>query len=81
MEEVEGENGEKMKVWHPRKDRVEGPDEGSLYLSVNAHSIDAGQEGFDMREWTEKKWLWYLDFLDDSSRAANADHPLPGGCY
>lgn len=81
MEEVDGENGGKRKVWHPRKDRVEGPDEGSLYLSVNAHAIDAGQEGFDMREWTEKKWLWYLDFLDDSSRAASADHPLPGGCY
>jgi hypothetical protein len=68
-------------VWHLRKDRVEGHGKGSLYLSVNAHTVDAGQEGFDMREWTDKKWLCYLDYLGSRRMPKTADSPHPGGCY
>jgi hypothetical protein len=34
------------------------------YLTVNATTLDAGQEGLDLREWHEKGWVMYLDCLD-----------------
>jgi hypothetical protein len=83
VEEVEGPDGEKRKVWHPKRGSKEGRGQGNMYLSVNAHAIDADQEGFDMREWTEQKLLWYLDTLhhDTDMAAPSVERPQPGGCY
>ncbi|KAH6605538.1 hypothetical protein Trco_004691 [Trichoderma cornu-damae] len=52
------------KAWRPKKvDFTPGmPHQGS-YLSVNGHTIDAGQQGFDLREWVEAKSIMYLDHL------------------
>ena len=38
------------------------------YLSVNAITLDAGQEGLDLREWTEKGWIEYYDNRDDKEK-------------
>lgn len=69
VDEVDGPDGEKIKGWHAVQGSREGHGEGTMYLSVNAHAIDAGQEGLDMKEWTEHKKIWYLDLLRDSDGA------------
>ncbi|KAM3498609.1 hypothetical protein MY10362_008087 [Beauveria mimosiformis] len=50
--------GGKVKAWRPRLGG--GHPQMGHYLSVNAHSIDAGQ-GFDMRELSEKQNVMYCD--------------------
>ncbi|KAF2196860.1 hypothetical protein GQ43DRAFT_425754 [Delitschia confertaspora ATCC 74209] len=61
-----------------------------LSLNVNATTLDARQEGLDLREWHEKKWVFYLDVLDfDVSSykegmpmpAMGFEGPYPGGMY
>ncbi|KAH7362659.1 hypothetical protein B0T11DRAFT_339411 [Plectosphaerella cucumerina] len=47
-----------IKAWRPKKEGWQG------YLSINAGSLDAGQEGLDLREWKEKDWVMYLDLLE-----------------
>ncbi|KIW09178.1 uncharacterized protein PV09_00109 [Verruconis gallopava] len=54
-------DGETKTVWAPAEGFVEGK---NGYLSVNATSLDAGQQGLDLREWHEKGWIHYLDTLD-----------------
>lgn len=51
------------------------------YLSVNAQTIDAGQDGFDMRDWVETKSVMYYDFLQDEEPGPGSEKPYPGGCY
>ncbi|CAI6093363.1 unnamed protein product [Clonostachys chloroleuca] len=74
-----------VKAWRPKKD---GWQEGKLkhgcYLSVNATSLEPGQEGFDLREWTERKWTAYLDVLRAGEPGAGLptyERPHPGGSY
>lgn len=73
---------DKLAVWKATGSAAEanGP---ACYLSVNAHTIEAGQEGFDMIEWVDKKSIMYYDFLQDPDRRGPAryDGPYPGGCY
>jgi hypothetical protein len=63
--EVQVEGGkEKRRVWGVKRegwDEVNGPS----YLSVNAATLEPGQEGFDLREWTEKGWIAYFDSKDE----------------
>jgi hypothetical protein len=74
VEEIVG----KKRVWTPKR---EGWKEGSgSYLSLNAHTLDAKQEGLDLREWAEKKWICYLDCLDETGED-NYDKPHEGGTY
>lgn len=75
--EREGEGGME-RVWAPKREGwVEG--EG-CYLSVNATSLDVGQEGLDLREWHEKGWIHYLDCLDERE-GVRWGRPHRGGCY
>ncbi|CZR55012.1 uncharacterized protein PAC_04898 [Phialocephala subalpina] len=79
--EVKGENGgkvgDKVKVWKPK---TEGWIEGDTgYFSVNAHTLDAGQEGLDLRDWTEKGWILYLDMATD--KEPRFGRPHDGGIY
>ncbi|KAJ6780302.1 hypothetical protein PWT90_11152 [Aphanocladium album] len=48
----------KARAWRPRLGG--GHPEMGHYLSVNGHTVDAGQ-GFDMRELTEKEMVQYCD--------------------
>ncbi|KAK1763970.1 hypothetical protein QBC33DRAFT_572916 [Phialemonium atrogriseum] len=80
VEKVVGESGEKRTVWCPKKGWVESP---TNYFSVNGYTLDAGQEGLDLRDWTEKKWLMYADCLQDRPPELSwtYDRPFPGGAY
>ncbi|OHX01233.1 hypothetical protein CSPAE12_00037 [Colletotrichum incanum] len=78
------DNSGLTKVWRPKKDGwKEGKKFGS-YLSVNGYSVDAGQDGFDLREITENKWVGYLDWLElhsEGSQGIRFDRPWEGGAY
>jgi len=66
-------------VWSPKKGWVE---DMTRYLSVNAQTLDAGQEGLELREWTEKKWVMYLNCLaDEGWEVGRYERPFAGGVY
>jgi hypothetical protein len=72
---------EKIRVWRPKK---EGWDEAvgkgsKSYLSVNMTSLDAGQDGLDLREFVDKGWIVYTDYL--SGVLSFSSKPSPGGMY
>jgi hypothetical protein len=69
--------GVKTKVWVP-KEKSEG--EYGTILSVNAYTLEAKQEGLDMREWHEKGLICYLDTLDEKE-GERYDRPHIGGAY
>lgn len=71
----------KVKVWRPRPGG--GHPQMGHYISVNAHSIDAKQDGFDMRELTESKYIMYCDCLspEEDELPMTFQRPQPGGCY
>ena len=77
-----GGSGERVTVWSPLPGFM---DTMTTYLSVNAYTIEPGQEGFDLREWTEKKWVEYLDCLDlggeKKKLQTSFDRPPRGGAY
>lgn len=88
VKEMEGEGGEKVKYWGPKEPWVEGTAlEGTInggYLSVNAATLDARQEGLDLREWQEKGWIAYLDYLEETPEKNGEDRlgvPHIGGMY
>lgn len=76
-----GTQGKPAKVWKPTQGG--GHPQFGHYLSVNGHTIDAGQSGFDMREMTEKKQVMYCDCLSDPKNEAplSYERPQKGGCY
>ncbi|KAF2741314.1 hypothetical protein EJ04DRAFT_530376 [Polyplosphaeria fusca] len=50
------------------------------YFTVNATTLDVGQEGLDLREWHEKGWIVYLDCLDYKEDNRHG-RPHRGGQY
>ncbi|KAH7305844.1 DUF636 domain-containing protein [Stachybotrys elegans] len=78
------EPGVKTKAWRPKKEGwIEGRTTHGCYLSVNGYTVDAGQEGFDLREWSEKKLVGYEDYLrsDSDRQPMSWERPYPGGAY
>jgi hypothetical protein len=71
--------GERVKAWAPKEGWKEGLATGG-YLSVNAATLEAGQEGLDLREWTEKGWITYLDYLKEAEED-RLGVPHEGGMY
>jgi hypothetical protein len=73
----------KVSAWRPEKPTDVADWDG--YLSINGYSLDAGQEGLDLREWKEKKWVLYLDLLELKGKGKAAevvyDRPQEGGAY
>jgi hypothetical protein len=71
----------KIPAWRPSKEKwaVSGMDP-ICYLSINAFSFDADQDGLDLREWTEKKWVMYLDCLKLEGEP-RYESPYPNGAY
>jgi hypothetical protein len=49
------------------------------YLSVNAVTLDGGEDGVDLREWHEKKWVYYVESRvrerGFSSEMSSGPHP------
>jgi hypothetical protein len=80
-DEKKFEGEEMRKVWLPGKEGkwIEGVFQG-YYLSVNANTLEAGQEGLDLRTWTEDKVVSYLDCLNEVGED-RYDRPHEGGVY
>lgn len=66
---------EKIKVW--RTKTVEG---GWNYLSINGTTLEYGQEGLNLKEWTEKGWIYYVDSRADTEKSRFGE-PHEGGMY
>lgn len=82
--EVVSRDGSKMgthAVWKPKAEGWNEGRGGESYLSVNGHTIDVGQEGFDLRQLTEAKVVLYLDGLMDEIGEPRYDRPHEGGSY
>lgn len=71
--------GKMTTVWRPKKEGWQ--EERTAGLRVNAISLDAGQEGLDLREWHDKGWIAYFDGLNDDKDSARKGTPYPGGMY
>ncbi|KAH8908543.1 hypothetical protein BR93DRAFT_976696 [Coniochaeta sp. PMI_546] len=83
-----GKNEGEVTVWRPKK---EGwfergfPLELRSYFSLNAYTLEAGQEKLDLREWTEEKKVMYLDCLEPfgegTGKVRTYERPHYGGAY
>ncbi|OAQ57999.1 hypothetical protein VFPPC_11748 [Pochonia chlamydosporia 170] len=73
-----GERGTKTQLWRPKKGG--GHPELGNYVSVNGHTVDANQDGFDMRELTEKNFVMYCDCFGDET-PPRYGKPQVHGCY
>lgn len=67
-------DGKQVKAWRPK--RGGGHPEYGNYLSVNGHTIDAGQQ-FDMRDLTETKVVLYYDYYSDEKDGAPMTYQRP----
>jgi hypothetical protein len=75
------EEGETVVVrgWRPKRDEWEEKQGGPSYLSVNAASLDHGQEGLDVRKWHENGWIGYFEYLKGTRVLGTS--PFEGGIY
>jgi hypothetical protein len=71
-------DGKNVKVWKIKETGWIEEKVGAL--RVNATSLEPEQEGLDLREFVEKGWVEYYDFLHDS-RESQYGKPFEGGCY
>lgn len=72
---VSNVNGQKnTKVW------TVAVEDDHTYLCINGNTVDALQDGYDPRDYVEKKSLVFIDWLNDRDAKQN-DRPHPGGCY
>jgi hypothetical protein len=70
------------RVWRLKKLEGDPKEREKIYLTVNAQTLDHDQEGLDLREWFEKKWIRYIDFKDpEESDELRYDGPFEGGTY
>ena len=79
---VAGEHaGRTTKVWRVKK--VNQDSDAPRDLSINGHSIDASQEGLDLREWVDKGWIKYVECLSVEGEGVPkfGDKPFLGGTY
>ncbi|ORY18934.1 hypothetical protein BCR34DRAFT_472711 [Clohesyomyces aquaticus] len=50
------------------------------YLSVNAVTLESGQEGAELKEWHEKGWVFYVD-SKNRKEVMRFGEPHEGGMY
>lgn len=73
-------NGEKRKIWAPKAEGWQEDNFRVSYLTVNAQTLEPGQDGLDMLEWTEKQWIAYIDCLNMVGET-RLKKPYEGGTY
>jgi len=83
--DIPGQEGEEVKCWMPKKEtwrEFQATDSGerNAYLSINAHTLEPKQEGFDLRDWVEQKRVAYLDLLEFKGEDS-MERPHVGGTY
>ena len=71
-------DGKSVKVWMPNPDGWQ--EEVTHWLRVNGTSLEPDQEGLNLREWTEKKWVQYVNWLDEVE-GCSYEKPYHGGIY
>ncbi|KAJ8103500.1 hypothetical protein POJ06DRAFT_242062 [Lipomyces tetrasporus] len=71
-------DGKTTQVWGVEEEGWKEDKTG--YLSVNALTIEPGQEGLDLRELAQKKWIQYLD-VRDGKEEDRYDYPHEGGTW
>jgi hypothetical protein len=71
----------RVPVWKPKKEGwVQWPAPGAnSYLTVNMHTLDADQEGLDLRNLHEKGWIGYCEMLKGTKGYQHT--PYEGGVY
>jgi hypothetical protein len=72
--------GKVVKAWTPKREGWREGHQYGCYFSLNATSVEPGQEGFDMREWTEKGLIVYIDCLNETHKD-RLGKPFKGGMY
>jgi len=79
---AEGKSGDtkKVKIWKLVKDGFKEGPRGNSYFSINAITLNAGQEGLDLREVHEKGWVAYVDSLERKGEQ-RVGKPHTGGMY
>jgi hypothetical protein len=84
----EGEESKKQKVWMTEtKGEITLPRGGQEvtmplhFVSVNATTLEVGEDGVDLREWFEKGWISYGENRDPSKAGSHQPKPHPGGMY
>jgi len=70
---IEDVGGEKREVWGFKAKEWEEFD--GAYLSINAVTLEPGQEGLDLKEWTEKGWIAYFDHSEVHEDQMGKPHP------
>lgn len=59
-----GDGMKRVRAWTPKREGWKEGLRNGCYFSLNAGTVEAGQEGWDMREWHEKGSIVYLDELN-----------------
>jgi len=67
-----------VKVFRPKSEGWK--EEETTCFRVNAHTLGAKQEGLDMREWKENKWIQYVNWLEEIE-GGSYERPFISGCY
>ena len=84
--DIPGQEGQEVQCWRPKKETwTENlinavTNKRRSYFSINAHSLDAKQEGLDLRDWVDQKLVGYLDCLDFEGKDSR-ERPHIGGTY
>jgi hypothetical protein len=73
----------KRTIWRPKAEGWDEQRESGCYLSVNGYTVDSGQEGFELGEFTANKWVGYVDCLElnGPEREPRYDKPYNGGAF
>jgi hypothetical protein len=70
----------KVKAWKLKKKGYAEVPDGDNYFSVNAVTVNPKQNGLDLREWHERRWIAYVDSLE-RKESFKVGSPHVGGIY
>lgn len=75
IDDIKGVAKEKdMAVWRPVLSAWDKKRGDGTYFSLNGHTIDAGQEGFEMRDYVDNKTMTFLDWLHNQNDSKKEPH-------
>lgn len=81
----DGDGGKmgKRTIWRAKSEGWDEQSESGCYLSVNGYTVDPGQEGFELGEFTANRCVAYVDCLEleGPEREPRYDKPYKGGAF
>jgi hypothetical protein len=83
VEDGDGGKMGKRTIWRPKAEGWDEQSDSGCYLSVNGYTVDSGQEGFELGEFTANKLVAYVDCLEleGPEREPRYDMPYKGGAF